>query len=186
MNHHISGQISTLKIDPNLSPVGNLHLLAPLFNECVNFQRSEGVIPNKFSGGSFYNVGLFTTLHPHLTTGKQRFRPLGHDGLTTMCGLLSYRIMGYTLIKPLRDKKCQIDNSYMCTETDCDTKSTFLIPMLFLASMITVYRTLYWISNHNWVHTCHIVTCQFFFIKLRYFKIIKRHLISNQCGGRAV
>ena len=32
--------------------------------------------------------------------GYQRFRPLGHDGLTVICGLMSYRIVGYKLIKP--------------------------------------------------------------------------------------
>ena len=28
--------------------------------------------------------------------------------------LISYRIMGYKLIKPLLDNTCQIDNGYMC------------------------------------------------------------------------
>ena len=29
---------------------------------------------------------------------NQRFRPHGHDGLTMICGLMSYRIVGYKLI----------------------------------------------------------------------------------------
>ena len=37
--------------------------------------------------------------------------------------------MGYKLIKPLRDNTGQIDYGYMCIGTDCETKSTFLIPM---------------------------------------------------------
>ena len=46
--------------------------------------------------------------------GCQRFRPLGHDGLTVICGLMSYRIVGYKLIKPLRENTGTIDYGYMC------------------------------------------------------------------------
>ena len=45
---------------------------------------------------------------------NQRFRPLGHAALMMTCGLMSYRIVGYKLIKPLRDNTCQIDYDYMC------------------------------------------------------------------------
>ena len=31
---------------------------------------------------------------------------------------MSYRIMGYRLITPLRDNTCQIDYGYMCIRTD--------------------------------------------------------------------
>ena len=55
----------------------------------------------------------------------QRFRPLGQDGLTLICGLISYRIVEYKS----RDNTSQIDNDYMCIWTDCPTKFTFLIPM---------------------------------------------------------
>ena len=47
------------------------------------------------------------------------------DGLTMICGFMSDRIMGYKLIKPLRDNPCQIDYGYMCIWTDCQTKSHF-------------------------------------------------------------
>ena len=56
------------------------------------------------------------------------FRPLGHDASMTICGLMSYRKVGCTLIETLRDM-CQIDYDYMCIGTDCQTISTFLIPM---------------------------------------------------------
>ena len=58
---------------------------------------------------------------------NQRSRPLVHVGLTMKYGLMSYRIMGYKLIKPLLDNTCQIDNGYMCIGTDCETQSTFLL-----------------------------------------------------------
>ena len=45
---------------------------------------------------------------------NQHFRPLGHHALMTICGLMSDRIVGYKLIKPLRDNTCQIDYGYMC------------------------------------------------------------------------
>ena len=44
---------------------------------------------------------------------NQRHRSLGHDALMLLSGLMSYRIIGYKLIKPLRDKTCQIDNGYI-------------------------------------------------------------------------
>ena len=59
---------------------------------------------------------------------------------------------------------CQNDKCYMCIGTDCETKSSFLIQMYILPSIVTVYRTLHWLSNHNRIHTC-IVTCLFVFIK---------------------
>ena len=58
---------------------------------------------------------------------NQRFRPLGHDALIMFSGLMSYRIMGYKLIKPLCDNTCQIEYGYMCIWTECQTKLTFLI-----------------------------------------------------------
>ena len=42
------------------------------------------------------------------------FRPLGKDALMMISGLISYRIMGYKLIKPLHDNTCQIDYGHMC------------------------------------------------------------------------
>ena len=53
----------------------------------------------------------------------------------------------------------------MCIWTDCLTKSTLLISMNILASIITVYRTLQWLLNHNQFHTC-IVTCPYVFINI--------------------
>ena len=96
-----------------------------------------------------------------------RLRPLGHDALMTIGGLMSYRIMGYKFIKPLRDNTCQIDYGYMCIWTDCQTKSTFLISMKILASIISVYRTSHGLSNHNLFHT-HIIVCPFVFIVSGY------------------
>ena len=45
---------------------------------------------------------------------NKRFRPLGHDSLMMICGIMSYRIVGYKLIKTLRDNTFQIDYGYMC------------------------------------------------------------------------
>ena len=45
---------------------------------------------------------------------NQHFRPLGHDALMIIGGLMSYRIVGYKLIKPLYDNMYQIDYGYMC------------------------------------------------------------------------
>ena len=50
--------------------------------------------------------------HASLRQESQRLRPLGHEGLIS--DLMSYRIMGYKLIKPLRHNTCQIDYGYMC------------------------------------------------------------------------
>ena len=60
---------------------------------------------------------------------NQRFRPLYHDDLTMICGVMSYRIMGYKLIKPLCDYMCQIYYGYIFIWTDCHTKYKVLIPM---------------------------------------------------------
>ena len=47
--------------------------------------------------------------------GSQRLRPLGHEGLMVISGLMSYRIIGYKLKKKLlRDNTCQLDYGYMC------------------------------------------------------------------------
>ena len=63
------------------------------------------------------NIGLHRDSNPCQATLRQvnqRFRPLGHDGLMIFSGLMSYRIMGYKLIKQVRDNTCQIDYGYMC------------------------------------------------------------------------
>ena len=49
------------------------------------------------------NVWLQWDSNPRHTTPRQvnpRFRPLGHDALMMVCGLISYRIVGYKFIKP--------------------------------------------------------------------------------------
>ena len=50
-----------------LSPVDNWHILVPLFNGCVNYQRLEWVIQQIFSwkmtGRVIFQLGLSTTLH---------------------------------------------------------------------------------------------------------------------------
>ena len=91
---------------------------------------------------------------------NQRFRPFGDVGLTMICALMSCRIMGYKLIKPLCHNTCQIDYGYMCIGNDCETKFKFIIQMLILASATTAYRTLHWLSKHNQFITC-IVKCPF-------------------------
>ena len=59
---------------------------------------------------------------------SQRLRPLGHEGLMVISGLMSYWIMGYTFKKKLlRDNTCQLDYGYMCIWTECQTKLSFLI-----------------------------------------------------------
>ena len=63
------------------------------------------------------NICLQRDWNPHHASPRQesqRLRPLGHEGLMLIGGLMSYRIMGYTLIKLLRDNTCQIDYGYMC------------------------------------------------------------------------
>ena len=115
------------------------------------------------------NIILQRDLNPRPAlhnTSIKRSRPLGHGGLTMNNVLMSYRIMWYKLIKLLRGNTCQMDYGYMCIGTDYETKSTFLIPAKVLASIITVSRTLHWLSNHNRFHIC-IVACPFVFIKIR-------------------
>ena len=127
------------------------------------------------------NICLQRDSNPRHATPQQvnqRFRPLGHEALT------SYRIVGYKLIRPLRDNTCQIDYRCMFIWTDCQTKSACLISMLILASILTIYRILHWLSNHSRWHTC-IVTCPFVFINQDTVRLQILLLISNQCG-RAV
>ena len=63
------------------------------------------------------NIYLQRDPNPSQVTPRQvnqRFEPLGHDALIMISGLMYYRIMGYKLIKPLRDNTCQIDNGFIC------------------------------------------------------------------------
>ena len=63
------------------------------------------------------NICLQRDSNPRHATPRQvnqRFRPLGHGALMMISSLISYRIMGYKLIKPLRDNRCQVDFGYMC------------------------------------------------------------------------
>ena len=63
------------------------------------------------------NIRLQRDWNPHhasLRQESQRLRPLGHEGLMLIGGLMSYRIIGYKLIKLLRDNTCQIDYGYIC------------------------------------------------------------------------
>ena len=58
------------------------------------------------------NIYLQRDSNPHhasLRQETQRLRPLGHEGLMRISGLMSYRVIGYNLIKPLRDNTCQTD-----------------------------------------------------------------------------
>ena len=59
------------------------------------------------------NICLRWDSNPHhasLRQESQRLRPLGHEGLMVISGLMSYRIMGYKLKKKLlRDNTCQLD-----------------------------------------------------------------------------
>ena len=63
------------------------------------------------------------------TTGKSgRLRPLGHESLIVISGLMSYMIIGYKFYKKLlRDNTCQLDFGYMCIWTEYQTKLSFLI-----------------------------------------------------------
>ena len=133
------------------------------------------------------NICLQRDSNQHHTSPRQEsqcLRPLGHEGLMMISSLMSYRIMGYKLIKPLRDNTCQIDYGYMCIRTECQTKLSFLISMQILASIVFVYRILNWVSNHNRFHTG-IVTYPFVFIYQNTDRLFIPHLISNQ-RGRAV
>ena len=100
---------------------------------------------------------------------KNDSRPLGHGWLTTIHGLMTYRKMEYTLIKPSSDDTCKIDYNYMCIGTDCKTKSFFLIPIKIISIIITVYITLHWLSNNNRFKT--YCQCSFVYIK-RMFLIL--------------
>ena len=68
-NYYIWGQISTLKIDPQRSPCWKLTPFGVTFQRvrqfstigwCFFFQQMS---VEKWPGGSFYNAGLFSTLH---------------------------------------------------------------------------------------------------------------------------
>ena len=61
------------------------------------------------------NICLQRDSNPHRIGPRQvsqRLRPLGHESLMMISGLMSYRIMGYKLIKLFRDNTCQI--GYLC------------------------------------------------------------------------
>ena len=103
------------------------------------------------------NICLQQDSNPHHATPRlayQHLVSLGQGALIIICGLMFYRILGYKLMNTLCDNMCQIDYGYMCIWTDCQTLSTFLIPMYILASIITVYRTWHWLSNHKRFHVC--------------------------------
>ena len=57
---------------------------------------------------------VFEPHHAGPRQESQRFRPFGHEGLMIISGLIYYMIMGYKLMKPLRDNTCQIDYDNMC------------------------------------------------------------------------
>ena len=64
------------------------------------------------------NICLQLDSNPHPASPRQesqRLRPLGHEGLMVISGLMSNRIMGYKFKKKLlRDNTCQLDYGYMC------------------------------------------------------------------------
>ena len=63
------------------------------------------------------NICLQRDSNPHHASQRQesqRLRPLGHEALMLIGGLISYRITGYKLIKLLHDNTCQFDYGYMC------------------------------------------------------------------------
>ena len=64
------------------------------------------------------NICLQRDSHPHHACPSQeiqRLRPLGHEGMMVISGLMFYRIMGYKFKKKLlRDNTCQLDYGYMC------------------------------------------------------------------------
>ena len=63
------------------------------------------------------NICLQRNSDPHHASPRQesqRLRPLGHGGLIMISGLMYYRILGYKLIKPLRNNTCQIDYGCKC------------------------------------------------------------------------
>ena len=69
------------------------------------------------------NICLQRDLNPHPASPRQesrRLRPLGHEGLMVISGLMSYRIMGYKFLKELlRDNTCQLEYGNMCICTEC-------------------------------------------------------------------
>ena len=74
------------------------------------------------------NICLERDRNPHHAGPReesQRLRPLGHEGLMVINGLMSYRIVGYKLKKLLRDNTGQIDYRYMCIWTEWQTKPSF-------------------------------------------------------------
>ena len=83
---------------------------------CMGFAKLFGTVRERKIQNE--NVWLQRDSNPRNATPRQvnqRFRPLGHDGLIMMIySLMSYRIVGYKLIKPLRDNTCPIDYGYMC------------------------------------------------------------------------
>ena len=60
------------------------------------------------------NICLQRDSNPHDASPRQesqRLRPLDHEGLMVISGLMSYRIMGCKLKKTVT---CQLDCGYMC------------------------------------------------------------------------
>ena len=103
------------------------------------------------------NICLQRDSNPHHASPRQesqRLRPLSHEGLMAISGLISYRIMGYTF-----KKYCYVTtrvNLIMVTcvfELNVKLNFHFLSHCRFLVSIIIVYRTLHWVSNHNRFHT---------------------------------
>ena len=107
----------------------NGHASFHLQRLCWPVRNGEGAKNSKWKYMS--PVG-FEPTHCQSTTGKsQRLRPLGHEGLMVISGLMSNRIMGYNLKKLLRDNTCQLDYhyGYMCIWTECQTKLSILISL---------------------------------------------------------
>ena len=116
-------------------------------HECVIFVQSTKIGTHEIKAIHSICLQRYSNQRTRHVTPRhvnQRLRPLGHYALMMISGLMSYRIIGYKLMKPLRDNTCQID---MVT-----CKFSYLNVYLASIIIIIVYRTLHWILYHNRFH----------------------------------
>ena len=123
--------------------------------------------------------------NPHHASRRQesqRFKPLGHEDLMVISGLMSYMIMGYKF-KTKTVTWQHVSNWWSHVHLNWMSDSNYL--NVDLLSIIIVYRTLHWVSNHNRFHTGIVTYPIIIHVYQNIVQLLMLHLISN-LRGRAV
>ena len=102
------------------------------------------------------NICLIRYSNPCLATSDRWISALDRLATTPWWWCVDWLDSVIKSITSLRDNTCQSYYGFMCIWTVCQTKSIFLISIKILANIITVYRTLHCLSNHNRFHICFV------------------------------